>query len=110
MLRQLDIFDQPAPPLELESASPVNTKRMGGQNLRLFNYLLTGKSIHVFSQAKKDLRIGFLNSRCSDLINVHGIKIEKEYIKAKDIDGNDVDCVNYWMSEEEILRVKNQWG
>lgn len=92
--------------VELVSQSPVNTRRMGGQNLRLFNFLMTGQRINVFSKAKHELRIGYLNSRCSDLINVHRIDVQSEYVSVKDIDGADVQVKEYWMNQEEINRFK----
>lgn len=70
--------------MQFPSDAPINTDKLGGQNLRLFNYLSSGKTIHCMSEAMKELKIGYLNSRCSDLINKFGIKIYKRYISVND--------------------------
>ncbi len=72
------------PELEFPSDSPINTDKLGGQNKRLYEYLSSGKTIHCMSEAMKELKIGYLNSRCSDLINKFGIKIYKRYISVND--------------------------
>ena len=42
--------------IEFPSESPLNTEKLGGQNLRLYNYLLSGKTIHCFDPAKKRIK------------------------------------------------------
>lgn len=88
--------------LDFTSSSKINTERLTGQNLRLYDYLMTGKSIHVFHPAKRELRIGFLNSRASDLINKHHVHISKEYIKVVDIYGELVTVVEYSIRQENL--------
>ena len=61
--------------------SPINHARLSGQNKRLYDYLFNGNKINCFSPAMNDLRIGYLNSRISDLINEHGVSISKKQIK-----------------------------
>ncbi len=85
--------------LNFDPPSPINTDRLGGQNLRLYNHLMQGNSIHCFHPDKNKLRIGYLNSRCSDLKNKHSIPIKKERIKVKDIEGNEVDVIQYSLSK-----------
>ena len=70
--------------IQFPSDSPINTDKLGGQNKRLYDYLISGKRIHCFHEAMKELKIGYLNSRCSDLINKFGVQIKKEYIKVND--------------------------
>lgn len=103
-----DLFNQSDEhtPKTLATEAPINAIRLGGQNFRLIIYLLEGKHIHTFHEDKRFLRIGFLNSRVSDLINVHKIAIEKKRIKAPDLDGAMVDCIEYYMLPDEIKRVK----
>lgn len=86
-------FNQPE--LAFPTDAPINQMKLGGQNLRLFQWLSEGNSIHVFHPAKIELRIGYLNSRASDLINKHGIKVYSRFITVKDTDGNDVDVKEY---------------
>ncbi len=67
---------------------PGNIERLRGQNKRLYDWLIAGNSIHFLSQAKTDLRIGFLNSRISDLRNKCGLQIYDKMIKVGDIHCN----------------------
>lgn len=81
----------------LTSKSALNVERMTKQNKRLYEYLLTGQPINVFSQAKRDLRIGFLKSRVSELINDHKVEIKKQRVRVPDVDGVLVSVVEYRM-------------
>ena len=81
--------------LDLTSEAPINTDKLSGQNKRLYEYLLSGKSIHCFSEARRILRIGYLNSRASDLINLFGIDVKKRRIKVRDVEGNLTTVVEY---------------
>lgn len=71
------------PEIQFPTESPINTSKLGGQNLRLFQYLSSGKTIHCMHEAMKELGIGYLNSRCSDL-KKHGVEIFKRYISVND--------------------------
>lgn len=88
--------------MDFDTASKINVERLRGQNLRLYEYLLTGNPIHVFHPAKRELRIGFINSRASDLINKHHVPIHKEFKKVKDIDGEEVTVVEYRILPEDL--------
>lgn len=66
--------------IEFTSNSPINTLSLTGQNKKLYDYLMTGKSINCLHPAKIELGIGYLNSRISDLVK-HNIPISKRYIK-----------------------------
>lgn len=80
--------------IDFTTQSPLNTQRLGGQNLRLYEYLKTGGTIHVFHPAKRDLRIGYLNSRISDIIK-SGVVVYKRIIKVPDINGEPTDVKEY---------------
>lgn len=82
------------PEIDFTSPSPVNTMRLSGQNLRLYQYLASGKSIHCFHPAKYQLQIGYLNSRIADLIK-RNVPISKRNITVKDINGDNVSVVEY---------------
>lgn len=82
--------------IDFTTRSPINVERMKGQNRRLYDYLLTGASINCFSQAKQDLRIGYLNSRIADLVEMD-VPISKQRVLVKDVDGEDVSVVEYRM-------------
>lgn len=83
--------------MEFTTATPINIDRIKGQNRRLYEYLAAGGKIHCFHQAMRDLRIGYLNSRCSDLINKCQVAIQKRRIKVQDMEGNEVDVIEYSM-------------
>jgi hypothetical protein len=72
------------PELEFPTDAPINQLKLSGQNKKLYDYLVSGKSIHCLHPAKLELGIGYLNSRCSDLINKFKVKIEKKYITVND--------------------------
>lgn len=84
--------------IKFPTDAPINQKKLGGQNLRLFEWLKAGNTINVFHPAKRELKIGYLNSRCSDLINKHGITLYSRFITVKDMDGNEVDVKEYSLS------------
>lgn len=46
-----------------------NVERLKGQNRKLYDWLKAGNTIHVFHPAMRELGIGYLNSRISDLRN-----------------------------------------
>lgn len=73
----------------------MNTIRIQTQNLRLLAYLLSGKSIRCFSPAKQRLRVGYLNSRISELIHEHKIPINKKWVRVRDANGELTPCVQY---------------
>lgn len=84
--------------LTFQTSSPINTDRLSGQNKRLYDYLAAGNTIHCFHPAIKELRIGYLNSRASDLRKVlieQGKDIFKRYIKVKDANGEEVTVREY---------------
>ncbi len=95
---------------EFPTSSPINVKRLSGQNRRLLDFLLTGQRINIFSKAKQVLGIGYLNSRCADLSCKHEINISREYVIAKDVSGNKVKCMEYWIEKDEIEKIKRQWA
>jgi len=69
----------------METVSPINIEKLSKQNKRLFEWLSKGNTIHIFHEAKNRLGIGYLNSRISDLTNVHHVKIYKRNIKINDV-------------------------
>ena len=74
-----------------------NVERLKGQSQRLYEYLKKGNSIHVFHPAKRQLQIGYLNSRISTLVKA-GVEIHKRWIEVKDLNGEDVSVREYSMS------------
>lgn len=81
-------------PINFETRSPINVERMTGQNARLYKWLSDGNTIHCFHPAKFQLQIGYLNSRCSDLVKA-GVELFKRRITVKDINNENVDVVEY---------------
>lgn len=83
--------------IDFTTSSPINVERIKGQNRRLYDYLAAGGKIHCFHQAMRELKIGYLNSRASDLINKCRVAIKKRRIKVQDAEGNEVDVIEYSM-------------
>lgn len=79
---------------DFTSQAPINGKILTGQNERLLNYLEEGKTIHCFHPARKMLKIGYLNSRISDL-NKHGYHIFKRLIHVKNSEGESTTVKEY---------------
>ncbi len=83
---------------DFRTVSPINVEKLSGQNRALYDYLqVEGNTIHCFHEARRKLKIGYLNSRISDLTNRIGIVIHKRRIKVNDIDGNPTDVTEYSM-------------
>ena len=80
--------------LNFTSPSPINSDKLTGQNKRLFDYLASGKSIHCMHPDRIALRIGYMNSRISDIVKA-GYEIGKRYIKVKGFDGEETTVVEY---------------
>src|ERR1044071_663790 len=108
-MNQLTLFNPSFTGKVIATQSPINKKRLAGQNYRLLRFLCEGKSITCLDEAKRDLRIGYLNSRISDLVNKHQIKVNSIPVERKDIDGNLVTVNLYWLEAEEIKRVKQEF-
>lgn len=85
--------------LDFSTSSPINTERLNGQNRRLYDYLQGGGKIRCFHHSVRDLRIGFLNSRISDLINKWHVTIHKQRVRVRDVEGNDVVVIEYSMEK-----------
>lgn len=81
----------------METTSPINKDTLESQNKRLLNFLQQGNSIHVFSQAKKRLKIGYLNSRISDLKKA-GYKVASEFITVTNSEGAEVRVKKYFLT------------
>lgn len=81
-----------------QTTSPINAERLTGQNKRLWDFLAAGNTIHCFHPAMKELGIGYLNSRTSDLRKIlieQGKDIYKRYIKVKDHNREEVTVREY---------------
>lgn len=89
----------------IESASPINNKKFGGDNLTVFNVLIQGKKINRTSPGMTKLT---LHSRISDLQNKHKINIERKRITVM-VDGEEITCCEYWLSDSEIKKFKDQF-
>lgn len=83
---------------EIPTGAPINKVKLGGQNKRLYDWLMAGNKIHCMHPAKVELRIGYLNSRCSDLINKHGIDVKSEYIEVEH-GGEKTFVKQYWIEK-----------
>jgi len=84
--------------ITFQTTSPINVERLSGQNKRLYDFLAAGNTIHCFHPAMKELGIGYLNSRSSDLRKVlieQGKDLFKRYIKVKDAHGEEVTVREY---------------
>lgn len=80
--------------LDFTTHSSINAEKLTGQNRRLFDYLASGKSIHCMHPDRIALRIGYMNSRISDIVKA-GYEIGKRYIKVKGFDGEETTVVEY---------------
>lgn len=87
--------------IQFPSESPINAAKLGGQNKRLYDYLAAGNTIHVFDPAKRQLRIGYLNSVVSSLRNTHRVKIYSKFITVKDLEGVDTTVKIYSMTQHD---------
>ena len=88
--------------ITFQTTSPINADRLSGQNKRLWDFLAAGNTIHCFHPAMKELGIGYLNSRTSDLrkmLREQGKDIFKRYIKVKDANGEEVTVREYSLTE-----------
>lgn len=85
--------------IDFTTASRINVERLKGQNKRLLDHLEAGNTIHCFSNAVRTLRIGYLNSRISDLRNRAKITIYDRDIQAVSFDGELVRCKEYSLKE-----------
>lgn len=84
--------------LDLFTTAPINANRLSGQNRRLFDYLEAGNTIHCFHPAVRELRIGYLNSRCADItrfLREHGRELYRRFIKVRDVNGEPVAVREY---------------
>lgn len=82
--------------LDLTTDSPINVERLSGQNRRLLEWLMSGKRINCFHPAMRLLKIGYLNSRRSDLVNKYGIPVKDRYIEV-DRGGEMVTVKEYYL-------------
>lgn len=85
--------------IDFSTGSKFNKEKLSGQNRRLYDWLASGKSIHCMSEAMKVLKIGYLNSRCSDLVNKHGININKKPVFIPDSEGNLTRVIEYSLNQ-----------
>ncbi len=82
--------------IDFTTSSAINTNKLSGQNRRLYDYLLTGQRINCMSDSMQLLRIGYLNSRISDLINKFKIQIESRFIQIE-WNGETTTVKEYWI-------------
>lgn len=64
--------------IQFPTSSPINTDKLTGQNYKVYEWLLSGKTINTI-QAQL-INITALNSRISDLRNKSGIQIFDRFI------------------------------
>jgi hypothetical protein len=58
--------------------SPINSKQLGGQNKKVYDHLMSGKTINCIEA--QNMGITALNSRISDLRNKHDIEIMDRFV------------------------------
>lgn len=69
--------------IEFTTSSPINIEKLSGQNRRLYDWLVSGNKIHCMDDAMRNLQIGYLNSRISDLTNKYKIPVKSEFIEVE---------------------------
>lgn len=84
--------------IQFPTDAPINIERISGQNKRLYEYLKAGNKITVFSEAVKRLKIGYLNSRISDLKNKFKLEIESKFTAVYDGE-EEVTVKEYWLKQ-----------
>lgn len=82
--------------IEFPTGSPINIEKLGGQNKRLYDWLMAGNKINCMGPERKALKIGYLNSRVSDLINKHHIPVKSEFIEVE-YEGEKTLVKQYWI-------------
>lgn len=87
-----------APQIEIDftTPSPINRRKLSGQNARLYEHLSAGHRIHCMHPSMSALRIGYLNSRISDLKNKFNVDVKSRYIDV-DFDGEKTTVKEYWI-------------
>lgn len=85
------------PEFDFTTPSPINVERLSGQNRRLYDHLISGKRINCLSPEMSTLRIGYLNSRISDLKNKYKVDIKCEYKQIPDGFGEVITVKEYWI-------------
>lgn len=81
---------------EFPTSSPINIEKLGGQNKRLYDWLIAGNKINCMGPERKSLKIGYLNSRVSDLIHKHRVAIKSEYVEVE-YEGEKTIVKQYWI-------------
>lgn len=87
--------------LTFQTTSPINVDRLSGQNKRLYDFLAAGNTIHCFHPAMKELGIGYLNSRASDLrkkLREQGTDLFRHEVIRNDAKGNPTRVKEYSLS------------
>lgn len=80
--------------LELFTSSPINREKLEKQNRKVYEHLLSGKTITLLS-AWQLYGIRHLHSRISDLRNQNKIHISGKMITVTDDQANKVKCKEY---------------
>lgn len=82
--------------IEFTTSSPINIGKLSGQNRRLYDYLSEGKHINCMSPEMTLLRIGYLNSRISDLKNKCNVPVQSKFIEVEYL-GEKTVVKDYWL-------------
>lgn len=87
--------------IQFPTASPINQEKLRKQTQRLYDYLAAGNTIHLFHPAKKELKVGFLNSRIPE-IKKAGYTVYKRRITVLDSEGEPTSVVEYSLKPFDI--------
>ncbi len=67
--------------LDFSTNSPINQEKLGGQNKVVYDWLAAGNSINCYEA--QDVGITALNSRISNLRNLHNVSIADKFETTK---------------------------
>lgn len=90
--------------ISFQTSSPINELKLSGQNKRLYDYLIAGNKINCMAPEMNLLRIGYLNSRTSDLKNKFHLPVKSRFIEVENL-GEKTTVKEYWIELTELKQV-----
>ena len=76
--------------LQFPTDSPINASKLGGQNKRIFEHLMSGRTINCIEA--QSMFVLALHSRISELRNKFGITINDKFVSV-----GEVKVKQYWI-------------